>query len=128
MTKKVIQTALAPKAIGPYSQAIQAGNVVYLSGQIPLNPETMALDIADFESAANRVFMNLEAVCRAAGGMLSNVVKLTIYLTDLANFATVNDVMVRYFKEPYPARSTIQVAALPKGVAIEIDAIMVLGD
>lgn len=126
MHNTVIQTSLAPTAIGPYSQAIQVGNTVYLSGQIPLVPTTMQLETASFESAADRVFLNLTAVCEAAGGDLSKIVKLTIYLTDLSEFTILNDVMMRHFTEPYPARSTIQVAALPKGVSIEIDAIMVL--
>lgn len=126
MTKIIIHTPLAPKAIGPYSQAVRVGEVVYLSGQIPLNPDTMLLDVADFDTAAHRVFANLRAVCEEAGGSLSDIVKLTIYLTDLANFAALNDVMAVYFHAPYPARSTIQVAALPKEVAIEIDAVMVV--
>ena len=121
-----IQTDAAPKAIGPYSQAIRCGNLVFLSGQIPLNPETMAVDASDFRRAAHRVFLNLTAVCEAAGGTLAQILKLTIYLTNLNDFAVLNEVMMEYFQEPYPARSTIQVAALPKDVAIEIDAVMTL--
>jgi len=126
MTIQAIQTLAAPKAIGPYSQAIRAGDTVYISGQIPLHPETMQIDAADFKTAANRVFSNLKAVCEASLGSLSHIVKLTIYLTDLNDFVALNEVMMEYFHEPYPVRSTIQVAALPKGVSIEIDAVMYL--
>ena len=123
---KIIQTNKAPSAIGPYSQAVSVGNVVYLSGQIPLNPDTMTLEVGDFHSAAHRVFLNLQAVCEAASGSLKQIVKLTIYLIDLEDFAQLNDIMQDYFQEPYPARATVQVAALPKGVPIEIEAIMVI--
>jgi 2-iminobutanoate/2-iminopropanoate deaminase len=122
--KHVIQSEHAPKAIGPYSQAIKVGNMVYLSGQIPLDPVTMQLVSDDIRAQAEQVFKNLAAVCVAAGGELDAIVKLTIYLTDLATFQTVNDVMSHYFKQPYPARATIQIAALPKAAQIEIDAIM----
>lgn len=124
--KAVIHTEQAPDAIGPYSQAVKAGNTVYLSGQIPLNPKTMALVGPDFTDQAEQVLRNLAAVCEAAGGHLQDIVKLNIYLTDLANFAAVNDIMVRYFKAPYPARAAIGVSQLPKGAQVEMDAIMVL--
>jgi reactive intermediate/imine deaminase len=124
--RAAILTADAPKAIGPYSQAVKANNVVYLSGQIPFDPATMELVGGDITAQAERVFANLRAVARAAGGDLGQFVKLTIFLTDLAHFAEVNAVMARHFAEPYPARSTVQVAALPRGAAIEIEAIMVL--
>jgi len=126
MTLHTIATPQAPAAIGPYSQAIQSGNLVFLSGQIPLIPETMQLDDATFEQQVHRVMSNLQAVTRAAGGDLSHLVKLTIYVTDLQHFATVNTLMEQYFSPPYPARATIQVAALPKGASIEIDGIMVV--
>ena len=121
--KSVIQTENAPQAIGTYSQAVKAGDTVYLSGQIPLDPETMDVVPGDF---AAKVFENLKAVCEAAGGGLKDIVKLNIYMTDLANFATVNEIMATYFQEPYPARAAIGVAALPKGVPIEMEAVMVL--
>lgn len=124
MQKEIIRTQGAPGAIGTYSQAVKVGDVVYLSGQVPLDPATMELVPGDFEAAAMRVFENLKAVAEAAGGGLADVVKLNVYLTDLANFATVNAVMARYFSEPYPARAAVQVAALPKGAAIEADAVM----
>lgn len=123
--KQVITTSDAPKAIGPYSQAVRAGQTVYLSGQIPLNPQTMELE-TDMRAQITRVFENLRAVARAAGGDLRDVVKLNVFLTDLAHFALVNDIMQRYFSEPYPARAAIGVAALPKGAAVEMDAILVL--
>ena len=123
---QAINTKAAPEAIGPYSQAIKVGNVVYLSGQIPLNPETMQLKSDDFKQQAEQVIINLKAVCEAAGGDLQHIVKLTIYLTDLQYFAVLNEVMIEFFQIPYPARATIQVSALPKAVKIEIDAIMVL--
>jgi reactive intermediate/imine deaminase len=124
--RAAIQTADAPKAIGPYSQAVKVNNVVYLSGQIPFDPATMELVGGDIGAQAERVFANLRAVAQAAGGDLGQCVKLTIFLTDLGHFAEVNAVMARHFTEPYPARSTVQVAALPRGAAIEIEAIMVL--
>ena len=123
--QKVISDS-APAAIGPYSQAIKAGNTVYLSGQIPLHPDTMELVAGDTAAQTQQVFRNLSAVAAAAGGSLANAVKLTIYLTDLGDFAAVNRVMAEHFAEPYPARATIQVSALPKGSKVEIDAILVL--
>lgn len=112
--------------IGPYNQAVRAGSTVYLSGQIPLDPETQELAEGDFAAQAARVFDNLAAVARAAGGSLADIVKLTVYLTDLGQFAKVNEIMVDYFNEPYPARAAIGVAALPRRAEIEVDAIMVL--
>ncbi|MCH6583765.1 MAG: RidA family protein [Gammaproteobacteria bacterium] len=126
MTKQVIKTDKAPQAIGTYSQAVRVDSTVYLSGQIPLVPETMEIVQGDVSAQIERVFENLKAVVEAAGGTLANVVKLTVYLTDLANFARVNEVMASYFQEPFPARAAIGVAALPKGVAVEVDAILVL--
>jgi len=126
LSKKTITTEHAPSAIGTYSQAVQSGNLVFLSGQIPLDPSTMEVVDGDFEARARRVFDNLQAVCRAAGGDLDQIVKLTIYLTDLGNFATVNAVMSDYFTEPYPARAALGVASLPKGVDIEAEAILAL--
>jgi reactive intermediate/imine deaminase len=126
-TKTVISTKNAPGAIGPYSQAVRAGNTVYISGQIPLDPATMEVVDDSFEAAANQVFRNLEAVAIAAGGSLDDAVKLNISMTDLGNFAAVNEIMMQYFSEPYPARAAVGVAALPKGVAVEIEAILVTG-
>ena len=117
----------APAAIGPYSQAIRAGSTVYLSGQIPLDPATGELVAGGIEAQTVRVFENLKAVADAAGGSLREAVKINIYLTDLSHFATVNAVMARYFEQPYPARATLGVAALPRGAAVEADAILVLG-
>jgi len=127
MKREIIQTDQAPQAIGTYSQAVKCGNTVYLSGQIPLIPETMALIEGDAETQIRRVFDNLQAVARAAGGDLDQVAKLNIFLTDLDNFPTVNQVMAEYFNEPYPARAAIGVAALPKGAEVEMDAVMELG-
>jgi reactive intermediate/imine deaminase len=124
--KTQITTQNAPQAIGVYSQAIRSGNTVYLSGQIPLNPNTMQLVGEDFATQTKQVFANLSEVAKAAGGDFSKIVKLTIYLIDLSNFSIVNDIMATYFAEPYPARATIQVSALPKGAQVEIDGIMVL--
>ena len=124
---KPISTPDAPAAIGTYSQAVRAGDTVYLSGQIPLDPKTMKIVEGPFESQAKRVFDNLRAVCRAAGGDFDRVVRVTVYLTDLANFAKVNEVMATYFREPYPARAAIGVASLPRGALLEIDAVMHLG-
>jgi len=124
--KKKIHSDAAPKVIGAYSQAIQAGNTVYFSGQIPLNPNTMTLVSDDFREQAEQVFKNLLAVCKAAGGSVSDIVKLTVYLTDLTHFPIFNETMMRFFSEPYPARTTVQIAALPKAAQIEIDAIMVV--
>ena len=123
--KSIISTDKAPAAIGPYSQAVRAGDTVYLSGQIPLDPQTMEVVNDTFEAQAVRVFDNLTAVAEAAGGSLADIVKLTVLLTDLDNFATVNEIMTRYFKAPYPARAAYAVKALPKGVDIEVEAIMV---
>lgn len=127
MPLEAIASDRAPAAIGPYSQAIRAGNTVYLSGQIPLDPATGELVAGDIEVQAVRVFENLKAVAQAAGGSLRQAVKVTIYLTDLGHFATVNTIMARYFEQPYPARATLGVAALPRGSAIEADAVLVLG-
>ncbi|HTN35288.1 MAG TPA: RidA family protein [Marinobacter sp.] len=124
--KSIIQTDSAPRAIGPYSQAVKAGDTVYLSGQIPLDPETMEIVAGDFAAQTRQVFKNLKAVCEAAGGELKDIVKLNIYLTDLSNFTTVNEIMATYFQDPYPARASVGVAALPKDVPVEIEAIMVL--
>jgi len=124
--RKTIHTDKAPKAIGPYSQAVRAGNTVYFSGQIPLDPSNGELVTGDISFQTKRVFENLKAVCEAAGGTLAGVVRVGIYLTDLGNFAQVNAVMADYFKEPYPARSTIGVASLPRGAQVEIDAILQL--
>ncbi|MBB5016105.1 RidA family protein [Rehaibacterium terrae] len=126
MSRQPVSTEHAPAAIGPYSQAVRCGNTLYFSGQIPLDPATMALVEGDIATQARRVFDNLKAVCEAAGGSLSQVVRVGIYLTDLGNFAAVNAVMAEYFSEPYPARSTIGVAALPRGAQVEVDAIAVL--
>ena len=125
MSKTVIETDKAPAAIGTYSQAIRADKTVYMSGQIPLDPATMEL-VEGFEAQTVQVFENLKAVAEAAGGSFKDIVKLNIYLTDLANFATVNEIMSRYFQLPYPARAAIGIAALPKGAQVEMDAVMVL--
>ena len=121
-----VSTPAAPQAIGTYSQAIRAGDTVYLSGQIPLDPQTMEIVTGGFEAQARRVFENLRAVAEAAGGDLSRAVKLNIYLTDLGNFAELNRVMAEYFAAPYPARATLGVASLPRGAAVEVDAVLVL--
>ena len=126
MTREIVSTDQAPRAIGTYSQAVNVGGTVYLSGQIPLVPETMELVSGDIEAQIVRVFENLLAVSRAAGGDLSKVVKLNVFLTDLGHFPLINEVMARYFDEPYPARAAVGVAALPKGAAVEMDAVMVL--
>lgn len=127
MPKEIISTVRAPQAIGTYSQAVRVGDTVYLSGQIPLVPETMELVQGDMEAQIRRVFDNLAAVAEAAGGSLADVVKLNVFLPDLRHFPLVNQVMAEYFKEPYPARAAVGVAALPKGAAVEMDAIMVIG-
>jgi reactive intermediate/imine deaminase len=127
MSKQTIHSDNAPAAIGTYSQAIKAGDLVFLSGQIPLDPATMEFVEGDFETRARQVFNNLGAVAEAAGGNLNQVVKLTIYLTDLANFTTVNSVMEDYFEQPYPARAAVGVASLPKGADVEADAILAVG-
>lgn len=126
MTKKAIHTDNAPAAIGTYSQAIAINDLVFLSGQIPLDPATMEVVNGDFEARARQVFDNLAAVAGAAGGSLDDVVKLTVFLTDLGNFATVNAVMEDYFEKPFPARAAVGVASLPKGVDVEADAILSL--
>jgi reactive intermediate/imine deaminase len=126
MGKQAIHSNNAPAAIGTYSQAVQTGNLVFLSGQIPLDPETMEFVSGDFEARARQVFDNLRAVATAAGGDLNGVVKLTIFLTDLANFGIVNSVMEEYFDKPYPARAAVGVASLPKGADVEADAILAL--
>jgi len=121
---QIISTTSAPAAIGPYSQAVRHGDLVFFSGQIPLDPETMEVVTGGIEVQSVRVLENMSAVAKAAGGSLQDIIKLTIFLTDLADFAIVNDTMKRYFDAPYHARSTVQVAALPRGVSIEIEAIM----
>jgi reactive intermediate/imine deaminase len=126
LSKKAVHTDRAPSAIGTYSQAITSGNLVFLSGQIPLDPATMELVDGDFEARARRVFDNIKAVAAAAGGHLEQVVKVTVYLTDLDNFVTINRVMSDYFTEPYPARAAVGVASLPKGADVEAEAILVL--
>lgn len=125
-TLEQVHSDSAPAAIGPYSQAIKAGPLVFLSGQIPLDPKSMEIVSDDVSAQAHQVFKNLIAVADAAGGSLSNAAKLTIYLTDLGDFAVVNEIMAGYFSEPYPARATIQVSALPKGSRVEIDAVLAL--
>jgi reactive intermediate/imine deaminase len=127
MSRSIIATDQAPAAIGPYSQAVRAGQTVYFSGQIPLDPVTGALVEGDIAAQTRRVFDNLAAVAKEAGGTLADIVRVGIYVTDLGNFATVNAVMAEYFQPPYPARSTIEVSGLPKGAAVEVDAILVLG-
>jgi reactive intermediate/imine deaminase len=126
MPRQIIHTDRAPKAIGPYSQAVRVGDTVYLSGQIPLDPATGELVTGDIAAQTRRVFENLTAVCVAAGGSLAQVARVGIYLTDLKNFAAVNAVMAEYCREPYPARSTIEVSGLPRGAEVEIDAVLVL--
>ncbi|MBU2883061.1 RidA family protein [Psychrosphaera sp. B3R10] len=128
MTRVVISTDNAPAAIGTYNQAIKTGTTVYLSGQIPLVPETMEVISEDFEQQAEQVFKNLAAVCEAAGSSLGDAVKLNIFLTDLGQFAKVNEIMAKFVAEPFPARAAVQVSALPKGVQIEIDGILELAD
>ncbi len=127
MKREIIHTDKAPKAIGTYSQAVKIGDTVYLSGQIPLVPETMEMVTGDMEAQVRRVFDNLKAVAEAAGGSLADVAKLNVFLTDLSHFPLVNQVMADYFQQPYPARAAIGVAALPKGADVEMDAVMVLG-
>ncbi len=124
--RAVISTPNAPAAIGPYSQAVKVGNTVWISGQIPLVPETMELLEGDFKAQATRVFENLAAIADAAGGTLNQAVKLNISLTDMNNFGAVNEVMTQFLSEPYPARACVEVAGLPKGVAVEIEAIIAL--
>lgn len=126
MPRQSVHSDHAPAAIGPYSQAVRSGGTVYLSGQVPLDPETMELVEGDIATQARRVFDNLRAVCEAAGGSLDDVARVGIYLVDLGQFTAVNAVMAEYFTQPYPARSTIGVAALPRGAQVEVDAILVL--
>ena len=126
MAREIISTDKAPQAIGTYSQAVKVGDTVYISGQIPLVPETMELNSGDFADHVRQVFSNLAAIAEAAGGTLNDFVKVTVFLTDLNNFATVNTVMEEFFTQPYPARAAVQVSALPKGVAVEADAVMVV--
>lgn len=126
MGKTIIQTDKAPQAIGTYSQAVKVDKTVYISGQIPLDPATMAVVEGGIEAEITRVFENLKAVAEASDASLAEVVKLNIYLTDLTNFPTVNEIMARYFQQPYPARAAIGVAALPKGVGVEMDAVLVI--
>lgn len=125
--REIIATDKAPAAIGTYSQAVKVGNTVYLSGQIPLDPATMNMVEGDIEANIVRVFENLKAVAEAAGGSLKDVVKLNVFLIDLGNFAKVNEVMARYFEQPYPARAAIGVAALPKGAPVEMDCVLEIG-
>ena len=124
MSRQIIHTERAPQPIGAYSQAVRAGDTVYLSGQVPLDPATMQLVAGDFEAQARRVFENLTAVAEASGGSLNQAVKFTIFLTDLGNFAKVNEIMALYCAKPYPARSTIGVATLPRGALIEIECVL----
>ena len=126
MSKSIIQTDSAPAAIGTYSQAVKAGTTVYLSGQIPLVPETMEMISDDFAEQTKQVFENINAVCTAAGGTMRDLVKINIYLTDLSNFATVNEVMATYFSQPYPARAALGISELPRGAQVEIDGVMEL--
>ena len=126
MAKTIVQTDKAPKAIGTYSQAVKVGSTVYMSGQIPLVPETMEMVDGDIEAQIRQVFDNLQAVAQAAGGSLADVVKLNVFLTDLGNFPVVNQVMASYFSEPYPARAAIGIAALPKAADVEMDAVLEL--
>ncbi|MDB6159035.1 MAG: endoribonuclease [Gammaproteobacteria bacterium] len=127
MGRQIIQTNRAPQAIGPYSQAVRAGDTVYLSGQIPLDPETMQLVTGDIEAEIRRVFDNLKAVAEAAGGTLANAVKVNVFLTDLSHFVKVNDIMAIYCTQPYPARAAIGVAQLPRGARVEIECVLYLG-
>ena len=126
MSREAINTTDAPKAIGPYSQAIKTGNLVFLSGQIPLHPVTGELVSGDIDTETRRVFDNLRAVAAAAGGSLDNAVKVNVYLTDLGHFARVNEIMAGYFKLPYPARAAVQVAALPRGARVEVECVLSL--
>ena len=126
MQQEIIFTEDAPRAIGTYSQAVKVGNIIYLSGQIPLVPKTMELIEGDKKNQIKRVFMNLAAVAKASGGSLSDITKLNIYLTDLSDFPLINEIMPEYFSEPYPARAVVGVASLPKGATIEMDAVMMI--
>jgi reactive intermediate/imine deaminase len=124
MSKEIISTENAPQAIGPYSQAVKAGGLMFISGQIPLNPETGDLVFGSIEDEANQVLQNIKSICEAAGHGMEDIVKITIFLTDLGNFATVNEVMKKHFSEPYPARATVEISGLPLGVNVEIEAIV----
>ena len=124
MSKEIISTENAPQAIGPYSQAVKAGGLMFISGQIPLNPETGDLVSGSIEDEANQVLQNIKNICEAAGHGMEDIVKITIFLTDLGNFATVNEVMKKHFSEPYPARATVEISGLPLGVNVEIEAIV----
>ena len=124
MSKKIISTKNAPQAIGPYSQAVETGNLIFISGQVPINPETGDVISSSIEDQANQVIKNIQSICEAADRGLEDIVKLSIYLTDLGNFSIVNEVMTKHFSEPYPARATIEVSALPLGVNVEIEAIV----
>ena len=126
MTKEIISTKNAPQAIGPYSQAVKAGNLMFISGQIPLDPETSDLVSQSIEDQAKQVLDNVKSICEAAGCSLDDIVKISIFLTDLSNFAVVNDMMKEYFSEPYPARATVEVSGLPLGVNVEIEAIVLI--
>ena len=128
MTRRIIQTDQAPAAIGPYSQAVQVGDLVFISGQIPLDPVTMTLVDADIDTQTRRVFDNLRNVCIAARGELASICKLSIFMTDLGHFATVNAIMTEYFAEPYPARAAVGVRELPKGAMVEVEAILSLAE
>ncbi|MDC0534263.1 Rid family detoxifying hydrolase [Francisellaceae bacterium] len=127
MTKKVIATDKAPQAIGPYSQAIQAGDFVYFSGQIPLVPETMKMISDEFEDQARQMFQNLSEVIKAAGASKSQIIKINLYLTDLSKFKYINEIMAEFFEEPYPARAAVEVSALPAGALVEAEAVAYLG-
>ena len=126
MTKEIISTKNAPQAIGPYSQAVKAGNLMFISGQIPLDPKTGDLVSQSIEDQAKQVLENVKSICEAAGYSLDDIVKISIFLTDLSNFAVVNDMMKEYFSEPYPARATVEVSGLPLGVNVEIEAIVLI--
>ena len=128
MSKEIISTENAPQAIGPYSQAVKAGGLMFISGQIPLNPETGDLVSGSIEDEANQVLQNIKSICEAAGHGMEDIVKITIFLTDLGNFATVNEVMKKHFSEPYPARATVEISGLPLGVNVEIEAIVSTND
>jgi len=127
MSRQTIQTSNAPQAIGPYSQAVRAGDTVYLSGQIPLDPKTMQLVSGDIEAEIHQVFRNLKAVAEAAGGSLANAVKVNVFLTDLGHFAKVNEIMASYCKQPFPARAAVGVAQLPRGARVEVECVLYLG-
>jgi len=127
MSRQTIQTTHAPQAIGPYSQAVRAGDTVYLSGQIPLDPKTMQLVSGDIEAEIHQVFKNLQAVAEAAGGSLANAVKVNVFLTDLGHFAKVNEIMASYCTQPFPARAAVGVAQLPRGARVEIECVLYLG-